>query len=127
MSKKRRDSDYVDDIREAMQRIVAYTRGLSYEQFMSDTKTQDAVICNLEVIDEAVKALSDNLRATYAPIPWREMAGMRDRLIHHYFGVNYDIVWQVAHEEILCLLPEIEDILRRERGDKMARIYLQTW
>ena len=111
MSEQRRDKEYLGDIREAMQRIVAYTADLSYEQFMNELKTQDAVVRNLEVIGEAAKKLSSHLRKAYPQIPWKGMAGMRDKVIHHYFGVNYDIVWTVAKQEVPGLLPQIEDIL----------------
>ena len=111
MSEQRRDKEYLGDIREAMQRIVAYTADLSYEQFMNELKTQDAVVRNLEVIGEAAKKLSSHLRKAYPQIPWKGMAGMRDKVIHHYFGVNYDIVWTVAKQEVPGLLPQIEHIL----------------
>ena len=78
MSMPRRDRDYLGDICEAMRRIVAYTAGSSYEKFLEDSKTQDAVIRNLQVIGEAVKKLSVSLRQTHCDVPWREMAGMRD-------------------------------------------------
>jgi len=82
---KRRDQDFLGDIREAIQRIAAYTEDMTYEQFMKDSKTQDAVIRNLEVIGEATKNLSDRLRKAHPQIPWRDLAGMRDKMIHHYF------------------------------------------
>jgi uncharacterized protein with HEPN domain len=111
MPEKRRDEAYLKDIREAMQRILTYTESLSYEAFMQDIRTQDAVIRNLEVIGEATKNLSFALRDAHSHIPWRSMAGMRDRLIHDYFGINYDIVWTVAENEVPGLLPQIERIL----------------
>jgi len=111
---KRRDRDYLSDIREAIQRIAAYTAGLNYEQFMQDNKTQDAVVRNLEIIGEATKNLSSHLRRTYAQIPWKDLAGMRDKMIHHYFGINYEIVWTIAKEELPGLLSQIQDILTKE-------------
>lgn len=111
---KRRDQDFLGDIREAIQRIAAYTEGMTYEQFMKDSKTQDAVIRNLEVIGEATKNLSSRLRKAYPQIPWKDLAGMRDKMIHHYFGINYEIVWTVAKEELPDLLPKIEDMLMKE-------------
>lgn len=90
-------------------------------KFMSDLKTQDAVVRNLEVIGEATKNLASRLREAYPSIPWKDMAGMRDKVIHHYFGVNYDIVWTVASQEIPALRPSIEDILARERNDDEGR------
>jgi uncharacterized protein with HEPN domain len=75
---KRRDYDYLLDIREAIQRIVAYPEGMTLAQFLQDTKTQDAVVRNLEIIGEAAKHLSAQLRRTYPNIPWRALAGVRD-------------------------------------------------
>ena len=88
---KRTDQEFLSDIRQALQRITAYVAGMKYESFVADPKTQDAVVRNLEILGEAAKNLSDELRAKYPSIPWRNMAGARDRLIHHYFGTNLDI------------------------------------
>jgi len=112
----RRDQDYLSDIQGAIQRIAAYTAGLTYEQFMQDIKTQDAVVRNLEVIGEATKNLSPRLRKTYPQVPWKELAGVRDKMIHRYFGVNYEIVWTIAQENLPRLLLQIEDIQARESG-----------
>jgi uncharacterized protein with HEPN domain len=113
MSSKRRDRDYLGDILEAMQRLIAYTEEMSYEQFMGDTRTQDAVLRNVKVIGEAVKQLSSSLKQKHPALPWKDMAGMRDKVIHHYFGINYDIVWTVAREEAPRYVPAIESILRQ--------------
>jgi uncharacterized protein with HEPN domain len=100
------------DIQEATQRIVTYTAGLTYGAFLRDTKTQDAVIRNLEIIGEATKNLSAELRVEYPDLPWKGMAGVRDRLIHDYFGVNLDIVWQIATAELPEVAVQIEAISR---------------
>ena len=97
-----------------MRRIVAYIAGSSYEQFLADSKTQDAVIRNLQVIGEAVKRLSVSLRQTHCDVPWREIARMRDTIVHDYFGINYDIVWTVARQELSTVLPQIEALLDAE-------------
>jgi uncharacterized protein with HEPN domain len=115
MSSKRRDPDYCSDVLEAMQRIMTYTGGVSYEQFMADRRTQDAVVRNIEVIGEAVKRLSSSLKRQHPAIPWKDMAGMRDKVIHDYFGINYDIVWTVASEEIPRLLSSISGVLQKLR------------
>ena len=114
MSRLRRDSDYLADLHEAVRRIVAYTAELSYEQFLSDLKTQDAVIRNLQVMGEAAKKLSPTVKRAHPYVPWKQMAGMRDRIVHEYFGVNYDIVWTVARDELPSLLPQIVAILGSE-------------
>lgn len=111
MSKQRRDRDYLADVQEAMARIVAYTADLSYEQFLNDAKTQDAVIRNLQVIGEAAKRLSGPLKRASPHIPWKEMAGMRDKVTHEYFGINYEIVWTVARQQLPSLLPGIVSLL----------------
>ncbi len=110
---ERRNGDYLSDILEAMRRIVIYSAGLTFEQFMKDIKTQDAVVRNLEVIGEATKNLSSHLRKTYSQIPWRDLAGVRDKMIHHYFGIDYEIVWTIAKEQLPDILPHIEDILTK--------------
>jgi len=107
----RSDRDLLDDIREAIQRIESYVKGMSYDAFMDDGRTQDAVIRNIEIIGEATKRLSEPLREQNPHIPWRGMAGMRDRLVHHYFGVNLDVVWQAVSTELPDVAAAIEDVV----------------
>jgi len=104
---ERADPDFIADITEATKRIISYTGGMGYEEFLNDNKTQDTVVRNLEIIGEATKNLSDNFKKQQTHIPWKNMAAIRDRLIHHYFGVNYDILWEIIRNE----LPEILRIL----------------
>jgi uncharacterized protein with HEPN domain len=111
MSRDRRDLDYLADIQEAIHRILAYTQGMTWDDFLDDYRTQDAIVRNIEVIGEATKNLSDALRRQYPHIPWKVMAGARDRLIHHYFGVNNEIVWHIVQEDLPALLPQIQSIL----------------
>jgi uncharacterized protein with HEPN domain len=113
---ERADGDFLSDIQEAVRRIEVYTAATTYEAFLADIRTQDAVIRNLEIIGEATKNLSAGLRARYAQVPWKGMAGVRDRLIHHYFGVNLDIVWQIATSELPEVASQIQGILQREQG-----------
>lgn len=89
---KRTDWEFLSDVLEAIRRIQAYTTGMTFEVFLWDTKTQDAVVRNLEIIGEATKRLSDEVRERYPTVPWKSMAGVRDRLIHHYFGISLDVV-----------------------------------
>lgn len=93
-----------------MNKINRYIHGLSYDQFERHSKTQDAIIRNIEVIGEAVKQLSDTIKTKHDRIPWKEIAGTRDRLIHGYFGVNIDIIWEIATMDIPKLKAEIEEI-----------------
>jgi uncharacterized protein with HEPN domain len=112
---ERRDWNFLHDIREAIQRILTYTAALTYQQFMEDIKTQDAVVRNLEIIGEAAKNLSTNLRKSYSNVPWKDLMGMRDKMIHHYFGINYEIVWTIVKEELSGLLPALEEILAKAK------------
>jgi uncharacterized protein with HEPN domain len=113
---RRTDRDFLSDVREAIQRVLACTSGMTYEGFLSDVKTQDAVIRNLEIIGEATKNLATELRAKYPEVPWKSMAGTRDRLIHDHFGINLDIVWEIATIELPKVISRLEEILRQESG-----------
>jgi len=109
---ERADKDFLSDIQEAICRIMEYSAGMTYQAFLEDTKTQDAIIRNLEIIGEAVKNLSKELQEGHADIPWKSMAGVRDRLIHHYFGVSLDIVWQIVTNELPEVASQLEEVLR---------------
>lgn len=111
---ERADIEFLADIKEAVVRLDAYTENLSYEQFLEDKKTQDAVVRNLEIIGEAAKNISEELKTMHARIPWKDLAGVRDKLIHHYFGVNFDIVWNIVKQELPQVLSQIEEILKTE-------------
>jgi len=108
---KRGDTAFLLDIQEAIQRIGAYTAEIKYSEFLDDQKTQDAVIRNLEIIGEAAKNLSAHVRTAHPDIPWKEMGGVRDRLIHAYFGVNLDIVWQIVTAELPSMGVRIATII----------------
>jgi uncharacterized protein with HEPN domain len=92
--------DYINDLIEACEDILAFTEGMSYSDFVNDKKTINAVIRSLEVIGEATKKLPASLKDRYPKVPWKQMAGMRDKLIHEYFGVDKQMVWQVVEKHI---------------------------
>lgn len=110
MSNRRSDADYLADIEESAVKIVSYTSSMSYEDFCDDSKTIDAVIRNLEVIGEAAKNISEPLKLQSPYVSWRGMAGLRDRLIHNYFGVDIEIVWKITFDEIPVLLERISKL-----------------
>ncbi len=112
---ERTDKDYLANIREAVKRTASYTEKMTYEEFIEDIKTQDAVVRNVEIIGEAIKNLSEELRNRYSEIPWKSLADMRDKLIHHYFGVNFSIVWKVAKEELPEIKKQLEKIIKTEK------------
>lgn len=91
---------YLKDILAAMESIETFVDGMDAEEFQSDDKTASAVLRKLEVIGEAVKHLPDDLRRRYVQVPWKEMAGMRDKLIHFYFGVDYRLIWITIKERL---------------------------
>jgi uncharacterized protein with HEPN domain len=106
------DRLYLGHVREAAQRILAY--GLDGEdRFRTDLRTQDAIIRNLQVMGEAVKKVSAETREANPEIPWKDIAGMRDRVVHDYFGISLDIVWDVVVNHV----PPLIEKLRRSFGD----------
>jgi len=105
---------YLQDMLEAIQRILAYVDGLDYEAFREDYKTQDAVLRNLEVLGEAAKRIPTEIIEQYPELPWQAMARTRDRLIHHYFGVNLDIVWGIVELELPDVVAKLGEILNQE-------------
>ena len=114
---KRGDREFLLDIREAAERITGYIAGMCYENFLADFRTQDAVVRNLEIIGEAIKNISKGLKKERNEIEWKEIAGMRDRVIHHYFGIKWDIVWSVIKDKIPQLKEKIEEILKQYSKD----------
>ena len=89
-----------------------FIQGLSYGQFVADKRTFNAVVRSLEVIGEAAKNVPDEIRAKYPLVPWKEMAGMRDKVIHLSFGVDREAVWIAVKDRIPAIKPLIEQILK---------------
>ncbi len=112
MSKGLRDADYLMHILDAIGRIHRYTSSIDESGFLSDELTQDGVIRNLEVVGEAVTKLSPELKIRYADVPWGEIAGMRNRLIHAYMSVNLEIVWDTVQKIIPTFSAKVLSIQR---------------
>ena len=103
---------YLKDILVSMDSIETFIEGMSLEQFREDDKTSSAVIRKFEIIGEATKHIPEQILKQYPDVPWKEMAGMRDKLIHFYFGVDHQLVWMTIKERFPKLRPEIQKIQR---------------
>lgn len=106
--------DYLRDIIAMMDLIESFMAGLDFDQFVKDDKTFMAVVRGIEVIGEASKHVPASLRKKYPGVPWKKMAGMRDKLIHDYFGTDARIVWETATALIPELKPQIAQVLDAE-------------
>lgn len=107
----------LDDMAEALDKIMEYVDGISEAAFEKNTEKQDAVIRRIEVLGEAVKNIPEHIRQKYPDIPWRSIAGMRDVVIHQYFGVTISLVWKVATSDAPFLREQIEKILQEEQEE----------
>ena len=104
--------DYVQDILVSIDEIYVFLGQMSREEFLNDKKTVKAVLRNLEIAGEAAKKMPPSLRDKYPDIPWKKMAGLRDKLIHEYFGVDLEIIWQLIKEELPGILHPVQEMLR---------------
>lgn len=103
---------FLEDIIIASNKVLKYTKGLSYDDLMDNDLVSDAVIKNILVIGEATKNIPDEIREANPNIEWRKMAGMRDMMIHGYFSINYRIVWDVVQDKIPTLKKQVEQLLK---------------
>ncbi len=107
----RKYSLFIEDILESIVWIAEFTRNMDFEQFVGDEKTKTAVVKKLEILGEATKNIPKPVRDKYKGLPWADMARMRNKLSHEYFGVRYDIVWKVITEKLPQIKPAIEEAL----------------
>lgn len=112
---------YVKDILTAMVAVQEFIKEMDFETFLEDDKTTSAVIRKFEIIGEAAKNVPDTMRQKYPQVPWKQMAGMRDKLIHAYFGVDYTLVWDTVRNLIpplQSIIVQILEDLEQETHDK---------
>jgi uncharacterized protein with HEPN domain len=108
---KNRDySDYIQDILSSILEGLEFVKGLSYEDFQEDKKTLYAVIRTIEVMGEAAKNLPISIQKKYPEIPWKEIRGMRNKLIHEYFGVDTGVIWKTVQEDFPLLKKQIKKV-----------------
>ena len=100
---------YLRDILEAIDKIERYTKNISFEDFSDNELIQDGVIRNLEIIGEAVKNLPDDIKKDYPEVDWRKIAGLRDILIHAYFGVDLEVIWDIVRNKV----PELKEMVKK--------------
>lgn len=100
------------DMLESANRILRYTKGYDLNQFLSDSKTSDAVARNFEIIGEAANNISDEFKADSPQIEWSLLRGFRNRIVHAYFGVDYTIVWEIIENDIEELIYQLEQLLK---------------
>lgn len=102
----------LEDILKATEDIRNFTQGISMEHFVADEKTRSAVLYKFAVMGEATKLLPDQVRAQYPDIPWRSIAGLRDKVIHGYIGVDYELLWETIDKKIPVVIEGLHRILK---------------
>ncbi len=115
---KKNDLLFIEHINDSIKNAENFVKGVSKDSFLKNKEKQHAVVRAIEVIGEAVKNISLAFRHKYSEIPWAKIAGMRDRLIHHYFGVNIERVWEVVKDDIPLLKKQIQTILEEMENKK---------
>ena len=107
---KREPNLLLEDIIESIQKIKIYTNGLSLDDFLKDDKTIDAVIRNFEIIGEAANRIPDEIRDKFQLINWHRIRGFRNRIVHDYMGIDYEIVWEIIEKDLEELKNRMQEI-----------------
>ena len=118
MKSLRLSQDYLQDILDAMEKAEEFIGTISFHKFMEDDKTAYAVIRSFEIIGEAAKKVPPSLRKRYPAIPWKNLTGMRDKLIHDYIGVSLEMVWRTVKEDIPAVRPLLFEMLEKIREEE---------
>jgi uncharacterized protein with HEPN domain len=111
---KRGDNEFVFDMIIACERILEYTKNLSYDEFCKNQMVIDAVVRNIEILGEAAKKVSNDLKIKYQEIEWREITRTRDKIIHFYFGVSLSIIWDIITTDIPILKDKPKNLVKSE-------------
>lgn len=111
-----RDEAYLLDVLIGGRKVLRYLAGVSWERFQEDELLQDAVLRNLQIVGEAARMISDQWKADHPEIPWRRISGMRNRLVHEYFRVDVEKVWDTVRDDLPALLSQIEPLVPPDEG-----------
>jgi len=109
---KREYEDYLQDMLDNAELALNFVQGMEYDEFFEDEKTKYAVMRALEVIGEAAGKIPENVRDSASKIPWREITGMRNKLMHEYFGANMKVVWRTVQEDLRVIIPLLQEMLK---------------
>lgn len=112
---KREYLDYLQDMLENAQLAIRFVQDVDFETFKNDNKTVYAVIRAVEIIGEAASNVPDEIRSKYPTLPWRDIRGMRSKLVHQYFGINMEVVWQTIQDDLPFIIHELDNILKQEK------------
>jgi len=105
----------LEDLIESIEKIQRYTKDLTFDEFLENELVMDGVVRNFEIIGEAANKISDDVHQKYPEVPWRQIVGFRNRIVHEYFGVDYEIVWNIKEENLENLKLLIQEILNQEK------------
>lgn len=105
----------IEDMYEAALKIMRYTKGMDFDSFLDDDKTIDAVVRNFEIIGEAANRIDDDFKLKNPDLAWNYLRGFRNRIVHEYFGIDYEIVWSIIENDICAYIELIEALLKQER------------
>ncbi|MBT9131335.1 MAG: hypothetical protein DDT42_01576 [candidate division WS2 bacterium] len=109
---------FIQDILDSIKEIEEFVGDMDFNEFYSDRKTRSAVVLKIEIIEEATKNIPKEIKAKYKGLPWKNMAGMRDKTSHFYFGIDYKIVWNVIKKRLPEIKSEVENILKEMEKHK---------
>lgn len=116
MTKKDRDYlFYLEDMLESMRRIIEYTDGLSFDEFKASNLKTDAVVRNLEIIGEASKNVPEEIKSANSEIPWKQMYGLRNLVVHEYFGIDYENIWKIISDDLSKNFQDLKTVIEKEK------------
>lgn len=108
---KRSDKELLTDILESIDKIFRYTEGMTFDDFIQDERTVDAVVRNFEIVGEAANRVDENLHTQFPEVEWRRIIGLRHRIAHDYFGIDYNVIWVIREVKLADFQQQIKKII----------------